>query len=98
MSTFSQFAGGGGGIKSIQRGVAFSSYDGYTPQITNVTISSVNTAKTELRLLGWRWQNESVYINVEPLIELVNSTTIRITRASGNHAGVYVSWELTEWN
>ena len=72
MSTLSQF--GGGAIKSIQRG---------TSSANTVTISAVNTAKTELRLLGFG--------NAFQMIELTNSTTI--TRSQG--AGAW-SWELTE--
>jgi hypothetical protein len=72
MSTLSQFAGGG--IKSIQRG---------TSSAASVTISAVNTAKTELRLLG----NSNAF----QYITLTNSTTI--DRAGGS--GTW-SWELTE--
>ncbi len=72
MSAFSQF--GSGGIKSIQRG---------TSSANTVTISAVNTAKTELRLLG--------VTNAFQMIDLTNSTTITRTGGTGSW-----SWELTE--
>lgn len=70
----------GSGIKSIQRGVA--SPTGGTPLA--VTITAVNTAKTELRLLGSASTNA--------YIQLTNSTTITVTSGSTQS----VSWELTE--
>jgi len=78
MSAMSQFFGGGATIKSIQRGV--------------ITISAVNTSKTELRFLGA--SNSSTPL---AYIELTNSTTITATRGGFNQTNI-VSWELTEWN
>lgn len=88
MSTFSQFAGGGGGIKSIQRGTITAG--------STATITSVNTAKSELRWLG---QSGISGISTGTLaasffrIELTSATTITASSGTGT-----ISWELTEWN
>ena len=90
MSNFSDFFGGGG-IKSIQRGksIAPTNVNSWT-----VTISAVNPAKTELRLLGYTADPGAW----PPHIELTNATTITVTRAANNGAQATVSWELTEHN
>lgn len=82
----------GRAIKSIQRG---------TITITNgtstatATITSVDTAKTELRLLGSSTPGTGTSDNVLVRITLTNATTITATRgATAND--VTVSWELTE--
>lgn len=86
MSTFQQFAGGGSGIKSIQRGTITGN--------SSATITAVNPAKTELRNLG-----SGIYAGQgadnTARISLTNSTTI--TAVSG-YGQCTVSWELTEWN
>ena len=90
MSNFSDFFGGGG-IKSIQRGKStVSTFD----NSWTVTISAVNPAKTELRLLGYTTDPESW----PPYIELTNATTITVTRAANATNSITVSWELTEHN
>lgn len=91
MSTFSQFAGNA--IKSIQRGSGnFSSLTGGT-----ITISSVNTAKTELRLLGVTTDSNTNVSAGGLTLVLTNSTTITYYRATGSSASTYFSWELTEY-
>jgi len=88
MSTMSQFFSGGGGasINSTQRGVI--TFSG-TDLTATATITSVNTAKSQLRLLG-------TGANGIFRIELSSSTTVLATRSSGS-AQAAASWELTEW-
>lgn len=71
-----------GGIKSIQRGVI--SLPGGSG---SATITSVDTAKTELRCLGFSGGASGA----SSQIVLTNSTTIS---ASGTSTAI--SWELTE--
>lgn len=78
-------------IKSIQRGtVSASSGAG-----TAVTITAVNTAKTELRQLGGGSMNGAGQ-PVFGRISLTNSTTITAI-ASDATASPPTSWELTEF-
>lgn len=93
MSTFSQFTGGGG-IKSIQRGTI--SIAALTTSAT-ATITSVNTAKTELRYLGGG-QLDGNGFAVFARVALTNSTTITATASSAPNSACNVSWELTEFN
>jgi hypothetical protein len=74
------------GIKSIQRGTFYGSgSSSYT-----TTISAVNTAKTELRKLGFTQStNSGAYIS------LSNSTTITVNCISTN--SLTFSWEVTEF-
>ena len=96
---------GGRAIKSIQRGTV-SVYGGNT---SNVTISAVNPAKTELRLLSasfgapYRYGgNGSVgLIASANMISLLNSTTIQTVGGNSNAglaSSVSISWELTEYH
>lgn len=85
---------GGRAIKSIQRGtvvVANSATSG------SVTISSVNTAKAELRFLGGTAQDQGTgsYF-VSPKISLTNSTTVSASFSASAVNG-QISWELTEY-
>ena len=73
-------------IKSIQRGVGTGSATG------NITISAVDTAKTELRWLGGYASSAGVFSDV-PQLRLTSSTNISIT-AGGNSSSI--AWELTE--
>lgn len=83
MSSLSQF--GGGAIKSIQRGTVAAGTGG-----TAVAITSVNTAKTELRFLG----GVSGTAGDGPgYIVLTNATTITAYALAGTET---ISWELTE--
>lgn len=84
---------GGRAIKSTQRGVI------NIPHATAkaaATISSVVTAKTQLRILGGSGQSSGGYIN-NPQIELTNSTTITATCNFVVAGSASVSWELTEY-
>jgi hypothetical protein len=85
MSTMSQFFGGG--IKSVQRGVI--TFPG-TDLTATATVSSVNTSKSFLSLLG-------TGSNGTFRIELTNSTTVTATR-SGTNVATNASWELIEGN
>lgn len=92
MSNLSQFSTGA--IKSIQRGTTAITGTNLTG---TSTITAVDTAKSELRVLGWSADSDDVRVN--PRLSLTNTTTITATRG-GNGAGATttVSWELTEWH
>jgi hypothetical protein len=93
MSNSSQFRGG---IKLVQRGVATITS---STVATTVTISTVNTSKSELRLLGGAGFDSNGII-ILPRLVLTNSTTITISPGGGSGtigASFPVSWELTEW-
>lgn len=90
MSNSSQFFGG---IKSIQRGTISMSSGGSTSG--TATITSVDTTKTELRILGA--SNDAVVDTTAiARVVLTNATTITATR-SGTSGTSVVSWELTEF-
>lgn len=93
MSNFSQFTGGGG-IKSIQRGVM--TFPSTAAGTATATITAVNTAKSELRLLGVS-SNGGTAADQVLRISLTNSTTITATK-EGASSQPSLSWELTEWN
>lgn len=72
----------------------------------NVTISSVNMAKAELRFLGWRvpYGNNAASGNMFPFIKLASSTSIRAERNDADLTAQpallvdnTISYELTEW-
>ena len=80
-------------IKSIQRGVSGIASGGSS---IAVTISAVNTAKSELRYLGSGGANA----NGTPIfttIRLTNSTTLTAESSNGFAYGHSISWELTEY-
>ena len=84
---------GGRPIKSIQRGVSGIASGGSS---IAVTISAVNTAKSELRYLGSGGANA----NGTPIfttIRLTNSTTLTAESSNGFAYGHSISWELTEY-
>lgn len=71
----------------------------------SATISSVNMAKSQLRLLGWRipW-TANLIDQMVPLIKLASSTSIAAERNDSTATGVasstldtIISYELTEW-
>lgn len=77
------------GVKSIQRGV-LTGDTGAT-----ATISSVNTSKTELRMLGLSTNNTTPSMYLRKIV-LTNSTTITMTNSGASGETTSVSWELTE--
>lgn len=80
-------------IKSIQRGVA----DLTTVSSLDVTISTVDTSKAQLAWLGNRiTDNTATGIQRMGYLELINSTTLRVTR-TGTTSGPYVSWQVVEY-
>ena len=88
------FGGGGGGVKAIQRGMAAMS----SAQTTvDVTISNVNTGKTEIRPCGVRG-DAAISAALGVTFQLVNATTLRLTRAATDGTPIYTAWELTEFN
>lgn len=93
MSTISQF--GGGGIKSIQRGVITITSGNTT---ATATITAVDTSKTELRFLGGSGTDGAGAVSNIPRVALTNSTTITATTGfATSGSGSFVSWELTEY-
>lgn len=84
-------------IKSTQRGVISMSSGGASS--ATATITSVATAKTQLRLLGIRTLGSAsgVVDSVLCTLVLTNSTTVTAERRSGSPADVAISWELTEF-
>lgn len=96
MSTFSQFTSGNR-IKSIQRGTITIAFNASS---ATATIASVDTTKTELRMLGFSYAtNDPIIGYAFPQISLTSSTQITAIRG-GNSTGTVdtiVSWELTEF-
>ena len=84
-------------IRSIQRG--FNTLNNGGSAQLDITISAVNTAKTELRMLGGGgYSHDNPSITNLPRVSLVNSTTIRLQPSMANMSWtVNVSWELTEY-
>lgn len=94
MSTFSQFTGGNG-IKSIQRGTITISANASS---ATATIASVDTTKTELRMLGFSAnQGMNSPDSSFSRISLTSSTQITAVRSNGDVNTPVVSWELTEF-
>ena len=90
------WAAAGMTIKDIQRGT-ISMAIGDTTKTT--TITSVDTTKTELRLLGFSSDDATITANQDLIkIVLTNATTITASRGSSGVSAIVVSWELTEWN
>lgn len=87
-----QIGGGGGGIKSVQRG-AFSLASGVTTG--NQTVTSVNMSKSKLELLGQSNSSGSVS-DLAIVISLTTSTNIQFFRNTSASA-VLVGWELVEY-
>lgn len=85
---------GGRAIKSIQRGVV----GFFTNEISKtVTISAVNTAKTELRWLGGMSVENGSGFAIGSMVTLTNATTITVSFNSYANGHPSVSWELTEY-
>lgn len=84
---------GGRAIKSTQRGV-ISIPNGTATAAA--TISSVVTAKTQLRILGGSGVSSGGYL-ITPRIELTNSTTITAACNFVVSGSASIGWELTEY-
>lgn len=94
MSNLSQFFSGGQRVKAAQRGT-ISLGSGVTS--ANATISSVNTAKTELHYLGARTGGSAAQQgSIGVRINLAGATTVTATRINSD-ATTVVSFELLEW-
>lgn len=98
MSNFSDFFGGGG-IKSVQRGVA-------TPTSVSelsVTVAAVNPAKSMLNMLSVRASTSTTASGNDCVmsVRLINATTIGVLAytAKDGQGVVYhaCSWELIEF-
>ena len=89
------YGGGGGGVKSVQRGTA--TFTGNVATST-VTIAAVNTSKAICSYLGVQPHNGAV--GMEALVnqmELTNATTLTFTRQSTAGAPS-INWEVVEFN
>jgi hypothetical protein len=83
-----------GSIKGIQRGVISM---GSGAGSATATITSVDTSKSELRLLGWQHSNNAAPTGQDfPSLVLTNATTVTAARNASGVQTVTVSWELTE--
>ena len=83
---------GGRAIKSIQRGVVtFATNE----NSKTVTVSAVNTAKTELRWLGGMSIENGSGLAIGSRVTLTNATTITVSFNSAPNGAPSVSWELT---
>lgn len=79
-------------VKSIQRGIISI---GATSTTATATITSVVTAKTELRYLGFSTLGTDNGFSAR--VVLTNTTTITATKTNASSvASTDVSWELTE--
>lgn len=87
---------GGATIKSIQRGtLTFAGVD----LTANATITSVDTAKSELRVVGFSSTGPggtALGMGDYPRTSLESATQVRITRGTANY-NVVVGYEVTEW-
>ena len=91
MQYASNLYGGGGGVKSVQRGVVNL---GNSTSAT-ATVSAVNMSKSRLQFLGVVASTSSATAQAVK-VELTNATTITATRFSGSGACT-VGWELIEF-
>lgn len=80
------------GIKGIQRGTIVS-----TGAVTTATITAVNTAKSQLFLLGIKSAGAVNASDAAGNIVLTNSTTISFN-TNGAATNQTASYELIEWN
>lgn len=92
MSTFSQFTNGNR-IKSIQRGTIKLAAG---VNSATATIASVDTTKTELRMLGAISNSSFSVAEAFVRISLTSSTRITANRY-GQDSYSEISWELTEF-
>ena len=82
---------GSGGIKSIQRGVISLASGGSTSGTATLS-PSVDTTKTELRVLGC---SSDTTLDGFARAVLTNSTTVTATRPATT-SNTVLSWEITE--
>ncbi len=83
------------GIKSIQRGVATIAASN---TFVNVTISAVNTAKSEVRMLGFTGNGGAAPLDTAiPRLYLNSSTQVGAIRTGSGVTTIDVTYEVTEW-
>lgn len=92
-STYNQFISG---VKSTQSGT-ITLASGVTSN--TATITSVNTAKTELLFLGFDCTCTPLAADGSeyPYIVLTNATTVTANRVNLNTSSVIVSWRIVEY-
>jgi hypothetical protein len=82
---------GGGGVKSVQRGVAQSAFNSYL----DITVSAVNMSKSTLNIIHAGAGYTSIASNPHGIAYLMSETKIRF-ESSGNFSSKF-SWELIEY-
>lgn len=97
MSTLTQFisGGGGGGIKSVQRGQTAANV---TSTALDVTITAVaNLSKTYLTAISGQGANATTYTTAHAY--LTSTTNLRIVNSRGDSSGnsPIVAWEVVEF-
>ena len=86
------YGGGGGGAKSVQRGVITLN----NLASATATITAVNPAKTKLQHLG-SMASGATSGNQAVRLELTGASTVTASRLTGT-GNCSVSWELIEFN
>lgn len=81
-----------GVIKSVQRGVA----DMTSVASLDVTVSSVNTAKSVLMHLGLKGAASSDAMKTNAYLQLTTSTNLRLERYAAT-TGPIVGWQIVEY-
>lgn len=79
--------------KSVQRGQGLIANNSST---ANITITAVNTAKAEVRVLGAVCVAGTLNDNL-PRLALTSSTNVQAVRV-GTSGACDFNWEVTEWN
>ena len=86
------YGGGGGGVKSVQRGkVSIPT----SANFVTVTITAVDTTKTMCNFLGVSCVAD---VNALTRMSLTNSTTLTFTRSNSSGASGTISWEVMEYS
>lgn len=89
---------GGRTRKSIQRGVA----QGFVTSTTlNITISSVDMAKSRVTLLGFRNDGKTIgsvqaLADIFPTLSLTTSTNLQAVIGASSSGNIRISWEVEE--
>lgn len=83
-------------IKSIQRGVLIIPSGGTIPPATTISITPVNLARSQLRIVWGRCVGEDGGSKAMAAVPTLNANSITFTHTIGGR--VELSWEVTEWH
>ena len=91
--------GGGGTIKSVQRGIS-TAFDNTTTTSTTITISAVVTANSIVRVYPGAipGATSAYFYSHAVCVDLTNSTTISLTRERPDNKAPAIVWEVIEFN